>query len=116
MLERRLRGAGRYFLDEDLPEDFFVEDFLAPDLEPPLLPAFFVEEDVPFFEVAFAAEPPDDFFAVVLLLEPVDFEADDLLLPPDFFAEDLVPEDFDAPDCVPPEVFVAIRSLFSFLA
>ncbi len=110
MLERKARGAGCYFLDED----FFVEDFLAPDFVPVLL-AFFVEEDA-FFEVDLADVPLDDFLAAVLLFVLPDFEADDFLLPPDFFAEDLVPEDFVAADFVPPEVFVAIRSLFSFLA
>lgn len=99
-------------MDEELLlEDFFADDFVPPDFVPLLL--FFVEEDVPLLEVALADEPPDDFFAVVLLFV-VDFEADDFLLPPDFFDDDLVPEDFDAADFVPPEVFVAIRSLFSF--
>lgn len=112
-----------------MPEDFFADDFVLPldfvlpALEPPdlvpvdfvlLLPDFFVEEDTPFFAlVLVAVEPPDDFFALVLVEVP--FALDDFV-PDDFVAEDLVPEDLVDVDFEPPEVLVAIRCLFSFLA
>lgn len=102
---------------EPLLEDFFAALFVPPDLEPDLdapdfdaldfvVPAdFFAEDLVPFFAPVLDAEPPD-FFAAPFAddLVPVD-------LLEDFFAEDLVVVDF-----VPPDVFVAIRCLFSFLA
>lgn len=107
-------GCGiAYLLAEDLPEDFFADDFEPPldfvllDLEPldllpddfVLLPDFFVEEDTPFFALDLV-EPP---FAL-------DF------VPVDFVPEDLVPEDLVDVDFEPPELLVAIRCLFSFLA